>query len=164
MTDKNSNGAPGTTDQKPRWEGPPETRPSGYLPALDDPATARDAAGENFARPDRSNVRDFAKTKETTMDHSRHVRLTPAEINAANVEGATVYGADDAKVASIDHVHGSGPSARVILDVGGFLGIGTKPVAIAASDLDIMRDETGEVHAVTSWTTDQLKALPEHKD
>ncbi|WP_082549895.1 hypothetical protein [Mesorhizobium sp. Root157] len=38
----------GTTDQKPRWEGPPENRPRGYLPAVDDPETDRDAAGENL--------------------------------------------------------------------------------------------------------------------
>lgn len=28
----------GTTDQKPKWEGPPENRPRGYEPAVDDPA------------------------------------------------------------------------------------------------------------------------------
>ncbi|KAB2671717.1 hypothetical protein F9K85_21080 [Brucella tritici] len=28
---------PGTTDQKPKWEGPPENRPRGYEPAEDAP-------------------------------------------------------------------------------------------------------------------------------
>jgi len=41
-------GAPGTSDQWPRWEGPPENRPHGYLPAKDDPVHDRDAAGENL--------------------------------------------------------------------------------------------------------------------
>jgi hypothetical protein len=27
-----------------------------------------------------------------------------------------------------------------------------------------MRDEDGDVHAVTSWTKDQLKEMPEHTD
>lgn len=31
-------GAPGTTDQWPRWEGPPGSRPPGYLPAKDEPS------------------------------------------------------------------------------------------------------------------------------
>jgi hypothetical protein len=39
--------APGTIDEKPRWEGPPENRPRGYLPPLDDPKEDREAAGEN---------------------------------------------------------------------------------------------------------------------
>jgi hypothetical protein len=28
---------PGTVDERPRWEGPPENRPRGYKPAKDDP-------------------------------------------------------------------------------------------------------------------------------
>jgi len=51
-----------------------------------------------------------------------------------------------------------------VVDVGGFLGVGAKPVAVPASQLDLMRDENGHVHAVTNWTKDQLKDLPEHKD
>lgn len=43
-------GAAGTDDQRPRWEGPPENRPRGYLPAKDDPETDRDAAGETLPR------------------------------------------------------------------------------------------------------------------
>ena len=35
--DKHTEAAPGTTDQRPRWEGPPENRPRGYKPAKDDP-------------------------------------------------------------------------------------------------------------------------------
>lgn len=53
----------GTVDQKPRWEGPEESRPSGYLPAVDDPETDRDAAGENLADPDRKNLGDALKQK-----------------------------------------------------------------------------------------------------
>lgn len=58
------NGAPGTTDQKPRWEGPEENRPRGYLPAEDDPAIDRDAAGENLRDPERKNLGDAGKRKE----------------------------------------------------------------------------------------------------
>ena len=94
------------------------------------------------------------------MDHANHVRLEPTELTPAVLEGATVYGADDDKVGTVDHVHGAGAAGTVIIDVGGFLGIGAKPVAVPTADLDFMRDENGEVHAVTAWTKDQLKALP----
>jgi hypothetical protein len=57
MTDEPKNDpAAGTTDQKPRWEGPPENRPRGYLPAKDDPNKDRDAVGENNEDPDRNSV------------------------------------------------------------------------------------------------------------
>lgn len=97
------------------------------------------------------------------MDHTNHVRLTPTELTSANLEGATIYGADDHKVGKLDHVHDIGAGGQAIIDVGGFLGIGAKPVAVPLSDLEFMRDEDGDVHAVTTWTKDQLKEMPEHK-
>ncbi|MFC7066268.1 hypothetical protein [Brucella rhizosphaerae] len=48
----------GTTDQKPKWEGPPENRPHGYEPAVDNPAKKRDAAGHRLSDPDRKNLSD----------------------------------------------------------------------------------------------------------
>jgi ribosomal 30S subunit maturation factor RimM len=98
------------------------------------------------------------------MDHANHPRLNRDELSVAVLQGATVYGADDAKVGTISHVHGSGSGAQVVIDVGGFLGIGAKPVSVPASELDLMRDEDGTVHAVTTWTKDQLKQMPEHHD
>ena len=53
---------------------------------------------------------------------------------------------------------------QVVLDAGGFLGIGSKRVALDISRLDFMRDEAGTVHATTNLTKDEVKALPEHKD
>ncbi|SMH29927.1 PRC-barrel domain-containing protein [Mesorhizobium australicum] len=96
------------------------------------------------------------------MDHSKHVRLSADELTPTIIEGATIYGADDHKVGSVSHLHGTGADSQVVIDVGGFLGIGAKPVAVNARDLDFMRDEDGDVHAVTTWTKDQLKAMPEH--
>ena len=56
-------GAPGTTDQSPRWEGPPETRPSGYLEAADDPIHAPDALNETLEDPERRNLSEAGKVK-----------------------------------------------------------------------------------------------------
>lgn len=97
------------------------------------------------------------------MDHTNHVRLSPAELTPSLLEGATVYGADDHKVGQVSHMHGSGTTGQVIVDVGGFLGLGAKPVAVPASELEFMRDEEGGVHAVTGWTKDQLEQMPEHR-
>ena len=96
------------------------------------------------------------------MDHANHIRLSVAELTPAVLDGATIYGADDHKVGHVSHVHGSGAASEIIVDVGGFLGLGAKPVAVPASDLEFMRDEHGDVHAVTSWTKEQLEQMPEH--
>lgn len=98
------------------------------------------------------------------MDHSNHIRLTDDELTQANLKGTSIYGAGDHKVGTVDHVHGAGSDSSVVIDVGGFLGIGAKPVLVPVTNLDFMRDESGRIHGVTSWTKDQLKAMPEHHD
>lgn len=98
------------------------------------------------------------------MNHSNHVRLSANELTADVLTDATIYGPGDEKIGSVAHLHGAGPDAQIVIDVGGFLGIGAKPVGVPVRDLDFMRDEEGDVHAVTSWTKDQLKSLPEHRD
>lgn len=96
------------------------------------------------------------------MDHSAHQPLAASDLNEAILMDAVIYGPEDEKVGTVSHVHGAGPTSQVIVDVGGFLGIGAKPVALPVSQLNFMRDENGDVHATTSLTKDQAKDLPEH--
>ena len=96
------------------------------------------------------------------MDHTTHQRLAATELTEENLMDATIYGPDDETIGSVSHVHGAGAGAQVIVDVGGFLGIGARPVALQISQLDFMRDEDWDVHATTALTKDQVKALPEH--
>lgn len=97
------------------------------------------------------------------MDHSKHTPLRPEDLNEATVDGTNVYGPDDNHIGDVSHFHGSGATAQAVVDVGGFLGLGAKPVALDVSRLNFMRDENGKVHATTSMTKDELKNLPEHK-
>ncbi|RYE06800.1 MAG: PRC-barrel domain containing protein [Hyphomicrobiales bacterium] len=97
------------------------------------------------------------------MDHSHHTRLAAGELTPAVLEGAAIYDAADHKIGTVSHVHGSGAASQIVVDVGGFLGLGAKPVAVPVSDLAFMRGEDGDVHAVTSWTKESLEQMPEHK-
>lgn len=75
---KPQKGAPGTTDQSPRWEGPEATRPRGYLPAEDDPDRDRDAVGENNVDPSREKVRDAGKTKDDPESDEEKIKREQA--------------------------------------------------------------------------------------
>ncbi len=97
------------------------------------------------------------------MDHSKHTPLRADELDSAVVDGANVYGPNDDHIGDVSHFHGSGQTAQAVVDVGGLLGLGAKPVALAVSSLNFMRDENGRVHATTSRTEEQLKNLPEHR-
>jgi hypothetical protein len=97
------------------------------------------------------------------MDHTLHTPLDAFELNEANLLDATIYGPGDEKIGTVSHVHGTGADTQVIVDVGGFLGIGAKPVALPTNQLQFMRDADGVVHAVSNWTKDEVKAMPEHR-
>ncbi|MES2145180.1 MAG: PRC-barrel domain containing protein [Pseudomonadota bacterium] len=97
------------------------------------------------------------------MDHTTHMPLDTTEMTDANLKDAVIYGVDDYEIGTVAHVDGTGPTAQVIVDVGGFLGIGSKMVALNTSQLQFMRDEDGVVHATTAWTKDQVEQLPEHQ-
>ena len=97
------------------------------------------------------------------MDHTMHTELDAVELNESNLVGAAIYGPFDEKIGTVAHVHGDGLATQVIVDVGGFLGIESKPVALDVNQLTFMRDADGDVHATTTWTKEQVKDLPEHQ-
>ena len=92
------------------------------------------------------------------MDRLHHVKLTNDELSLA--DGATIYGPDDEKIGTVSHLDGQ----RVVIDVGNFLGIKSKPVAVDATQFEFMRDEDNSVYAVTNWTKENLKEMPEYVD
>jgi len=94
------------------------------------------------------------------MDHSNHQRLANDELTSATLEGATIYGAHDAVVGKVAYMHGAGTPSLVVIDIDG----ASKRIAVPMSQLTFMRDEAGAVHAVTSWTKDQIEQMPEHHE
>jgi PRC-barrel domain. len=80
-------------------------------------------------------------------------------LSADNIMGARVYGADDADLGEISDVivTADGQFEAFIVDVGGFLGMGEKPIALDATQLQVMRNEDGDLRIFTNYTEDQLK-------
>jgi sporulation protein YlmC with PRC-barrel domain len=76
--------------------------------------------------------------------------------------GKTIVGPDGKEIAKVgDLVVGPDDAIkRVVVDVGGFLGIGAKPVAIDVDQLQKPADGRGDLR--TSLTKDQLAALPRY--
>ncbi len=93
------------------------------------------------------------------MDYSDNSGIDLGEVI---LEGVTIYDPMDDKVGSISHVHGTGQSIQVAVDVGTFLGLGGKTVLIPLSALEVEIDDDGDVQITTVWTKDEIEALPEH--
>lgn len=97
------------------------------------------------------------------MDHASNVVLDAIDFTPETLMGAEIFGDQDSKIGKVVHVHGLGSASNVVIELGGFLGIGRKSVMMPATDLTFMRDDDGSVHGLTSWTKDQVHALPQHR-
>jgi hypothetical protein len=82
------------------------------------------------------------------------------KISAEDIVGTTVYGANDANVGEIGDVvlTQDGKVDAVVIDVGGFLGVGEKQVAIGMDKLSFMTDKDGNKYLYTNFSKEQLEA------
>ena len=87
-------------------------------------------------------------------------------ISADDLIGTTVYGANEENVGSVEDIilSDDGEVEAVIVDVGGFLGIGAKEVALGMDNLEFMSDSDGDMYLYTQFTEEQLEAQPEYDE
>jgi len=149
--------APATTAaNEPAAPAPMAAVPSdSSAPAVapaDKTAQAPAATTPDAASPD--------QTQTAAIDKSALTEMPIGEIRGDDLKGTTVYGANDVKVGEIGDVlltSDSKPDA-VIVDVGGFLGIGEKEVAVGMDNLKFMTDKDGKKYLYTTFTKEQLEA------
>jgi sporulation protein YlmC with PRC-barrel domain len=86
------------------------------------------------------------------------------EMSGEAIIGASVRNENRETVGKIEDVYvdNSGAIKTVVVSVGGFLGVGSKNVAVKWSDLKFSRDDKSIV-ITTNWTKDSLKAMPDYK-
>lgn len=125
------------------------------------------------ADPTRSTAADRtppAAGTDTRVPPRDQAALVKGDFNAdGNMSGSAVIGAtvrNQAKetVGKINDVFvdKSGAIKTVVVSVGGFLGVGSKDVAVKWEDIQFQRDGDSVV-LVTNWTKDSLKAMPDYK-
>lgn len=101
---------------------------------------------------------------DITIDGYRPV--TQDAIGAAAMIGVRVYDRQDVWVGEISATLDcpAGGIAAVVIDVGGFLGIGERPVAMAIESLTILQDEiSGDLKIYQGLTDAALDALPDYR-
>jgi hypothetical protein len=91
-------------------------------------------------------------------------------LTSEDLVGTAVYGADDNWVGEISEMalSESGDVEAVVVDVGGFLGIGQKPVALSMDQIQLRRGEGGmfrdDLRAYVNATQEELESLPTWED
>jgi hypothetical protein len=134
-------------------------------PAMDAPADDAAAADVTEDAPVDAAVTDDAAAAPL-VDFESFEEVATADVSADELTGTAVYGAGDEEIGSIGDIllSDDGQVDAVIIDFGGFLGIGTKPVAVAYDNLSFLRDENGGLVLRTSLTSEQLEAAPEYNE
>ncbi|PRY93758.1 PRC-barrel domain protein [Hasllibacter halocynthiae] len=84
-------------------------------------------------------------------------------LTAADLEGLRVFGANDEDVGAVEEVvvTPEGLPDRLVLEIGGFLGIGRHPVAVSLDEVRVLRSGS-DVRVHVDATREQLEALPEY--
>jgi hypothetical protein len=91
-------------------------------------------------------------------------------LTSDDLVGTAVYGSEDNWVGEISELalSESGDVEAVIVDVGGFLGIGQKPVALTMEQIQLRRGEGGlfrdDLRAYVNATEEELESLEEWND
>ncbi|MBN8293098.1 PRC-barrel domain-containing protein [Rhodobacter sp. NTK016B] len=79
--------------------------------------------------------------------------------------GTRAYDTNDEWVGEISAVipaDAEGGEERFVIDVGGFLGIGEKPVALGSESLQVSVDADGDIdHVIVDHSMEELEAMPE---
>jgi sporulation protein YlmC with PRC-barrel domain len=101
-----------------------------------------------------------------TPSSPRNDILTPSGgMRASQIIGSAVYNAESQKVGSVgDLVIDPNKSLLMVIDVGGFLGIGGKTVAVPFDKLEYVpaNGNMGNHLVLPGSTKDQLAAMPEY--
>jgi sporulation protein YlmC with PRC-barrel domain len=105
----------------------------------------------------------YAQTSSTSTSTPAKVtatQLQPGQIRATQMDGSTVYDSQNQKLGDIKDIilDKDGKVAAVILDVGAFLGVGGKYVAVGMNDLKITQDNNNKPRFAVDMTKDQLKS------
>ncbi|WP_284165361.1 PRC-barrel domain-containing protein [Frigidibacter sp. SD6-1] len=107
---------------------------------------------------------------ENTADAARepivregYAPAKPEDLTTEMLTGTKVYDANDEWIGDVSQllITTDGKITDAIVDVGGFLGIGEKPVQLKIGDIDILRKDDGsDLRVYVGMTKEQLEALP----
>ncbi|WP_164730440.1 PRC-barrel domain-containing protein [Pelagibacterium montanilacus] len=90
----------------------------------------------------------------------------PEQLSTDTVIGSDVYGANDENIGNVTDVilTEDGEVDALIVDVGGFLGLGAHQMAIGLDNLQFMTDANQTWYVFTPFTQDELEAQPEYDE
>ena len=109
---------------------------------------------------------DQTRDAESSVFGDDHMMLEGEDRTADRLIGADVYDANGENIGSVDDImlDESDGVSDILVDVGGFLGIGAHTVRMPLADAQIgWSDSNDEVRVQVMMTADELEDMPEHQ-
>ena len=139
-----------TTEAENQAAGTAATTEAADPAAATDPAAPADTATSGTARE--------------PLTRDGYMAADAEYLTAEKLTGASVYDANDEVIGEVGALvlSDTGQVTQAVIDVGGFLGMGEKPVALELTDIDILRNEAGDdVRVYLTKTKEELEAMPD---
>ncbi len=141
-------------------------------PAYERPETASEGAQNDAATRAAANAQSVTRSLDsgvtgTTVARDGYVRAQTDQVTAELLDGAPVYDSTDEKIGSISKllVADGGKIDEVVIDVGGFLGMGSRPVAMKYDELTVLREDGGDDLLVyVEAAREDLEAMPVYQE
>lgn len=146
------------------------------MESADEPVAAEgaeDTAAVEGASTDAGNDAEMAASGDQmdawdrpAIEREGYQTVEATDLTAEDLEGATLYGANDDSIGDVEDliVTTDGQIEQAIVDVGGFLGLGERRIAIGFEELQVVRsDDGGDTRVYVSATEEQLEGRPEYE-
>lgn len=133
-------------------------------PAFDKAALAGEGVSAEFAKPALQPAKPVPEATTSVRDGLKAVPATA--VSAEKLIGTTVYGSDEETLGTVGDalMTPDGQVEAFVVDVGGFLGLGKKPIAISIENLDLLAGKDGKIAVYTPFTKQQLEAHPAYTE
>lgn len=128
-------------------------------------APAADAAAAPVTGDAMAPAADAAATP-AAMPREGYNAIETEALTADNLQDATVIGPDGEDIAEVEDIllSADGKVDALLVDFGGFLGIGQKTVAVGLDNLEFAANEGGDLVIYSDFTREQLEAQPDYDE
>ena len=139
--------------------------PEGDDPMADDPM-ADDPLADDALDEDPLAEEEFDTDMTEAPDAPEAGAEAGIELTADEVIGADVLSFEGESIANVDDVvlTAEGDVEYILVDVGGFLGLGARTVAIPFADVTVQMDDAGNPELQTQLSEDDLENMPEYEE
>jgi sporulation protein YlmC with PRC-barrel domain len=122
------------------------------------------ASGDTTQTP--TNAGERTRFMAPDMARDGYNRVEATQVSTEMVTGKTVYSPDDQDVGSVEDmiVDDTGKITDVIIDFGGFFGLGSSQTALGFDELTVLSNEGNtDVRVYVNATKEQIQSLPKYE-